>query len=273
MKGSEPFTVIRSDKDIIVVNKRSGLLVARDRYDSEATRLDLLLEKDYGKIFAVHRIDRDTSGIVIYARNEEAHRALSLQFQERRVKKTYHCLVYGRPSWNSLNVTLSLVPDADKAHRTVAYKSARVRGAKPSETDFRVLARCGSYTWVEARPKTGRTHQIRAHLASQGVYIVCDTLYCPGAKPLYLSEIKRKWNGDETEERPLLGRLALHAYTLEFTHPATGEAIKAVAPYPKDMDAARRQLAKIYGEDPLAGNDAASDAASHPGAGSSGSVS
>lgn len=242
MSGGAPFEVISCDDDIIVVSKRSGLLVARDRYDSTAERLDMLLESRFGRVFAVHRIDRDTSGIVVYARNESAHTALSLQFQERRVQKTYRCLVYGRPPWETLHSASPLKPDADKAHRTVAVKS----GGKPSVTDFRVLARCGPYTWLEASPKTGRTHQIRAHLAEAGIYIVCDKLYRPGAKPLYLSDVKRAWRGDEEAERPLLNRLALHAYKIAFTHPATGLPVEFIAPFPRDMEAARRQLSKIF---------------------------
>ena len=241
------YSVIYADDDIIVLNKRSGILIAADRYNEDASRLDLLAQEEFGKLYAVHRIDKDTSGLIIYARNLEAQRNLSTQFEKREVSKTYHALVYGHPLWESLDVNLPLLPDGDSRHRTVANKKA----GKPSFTSFRLIGNCGPYSWIEAKPKTGRTHQIRVHLAENGLSIVCDPLYSNSQKPVRLSEIKKKWNGDEYEERPLLSRLALHAYKIEITHPKTCEKINFTAPYPKDMDATRKQLAKIFGVDPL----------------------
>ena len=170
-----------------------------------------------------------------------------MQFEKREVHKTYHALVYGHPLWETLEVKLPLLPDGDARHRTVVNKKI----GKPSFTSFRLIGTCGPYSWIEACPKTGRTHQIRVHLAENGLSIVCDPLYSGNQKPVRLSEIKKKWNGDEYEERPLLSRLALHAYKIEFTHPKTGEAVSFTAPYPKDMEATRKQLAKIFGVDPL----------------------
>lgn len=241
------YSVIYSDDDIVVLNKRSGILIAADRYDPDAPRLDLLAQKEFGKLYAVHRIDKDTSGLILYARNPEAQRNLSMQFEGREVHKTYHALVYGHPLWKNLHVSLALKPDGDARHRTVAVK----RGGKPSVTDFRLIGNCGQFSWIEAKPLTGRTHQIRVHLAENGFCIVCDPLYSGNQKPLRLSEIKKNWRGDEEEERPLLKRLALHAYKIEFTHPASGEKVSFTAPYPRDMEAVRKQLAKIYGVDSL----------------------
>ena len=241
------YSVIYSDDDIVVLNKRSGLLIAADRYDPDAPRLDLIAQEEFGKLYAVHRIDKDTSGLIVYARTSEAQRDLSMQFEKREVHKVYHALVYGHPLWQDLNVKLPLQPDGDARHRTVVNK----KFGKPSETDFHNFGACGPYSWIEARPLTGRTHQIRVHLAENGFSIVCDPLYGGNQKPLRLSEIKKKWNGDEYEERPLLSRLALHAYKIEFTHPKTGEKVTFTAPYPKDMEATRKQLAKLFGVDPV----------------------
>lgn len=247
MKTIPDYTVIYSDNDIVVLNKRSGLLIAADRYDTEAPRLDLAAEQEFGKLYAVHRIDKDTSGIIIYARNMESHRSLSMQFENRETEKTYHCLVNGRPLWQTLHVDLSLQPDGDVRHRTVVNS----RFGKQAVTDFRLIGVCGPFSWIEACPKTGRTHQIRVHLAENGLCIVCDPLYSGNQKPIRLSDIKRKWHGDVLEENPLLNRLGLHAYKLVITHPETGERMTFTAPYPKDLEATRSQFAKLYGVDPL----------------------
>ena len=241
------YKVVFSDDSIVVLNKRSGILIAADRYNEDAPRLDLLAQEEFGKLYAVHRIDKDTSGLILYARTLEAQRNLSMQFEKREVSKTYHALVYGHPLWETLDVNIPLLPDGDSRHRTVANKKA----GKPSFTSFRLIGNCGPYSWIEAKPKTGRTHQIRVHLAENGLSIVCDPIYSSSQQPVRLSEIKKKWNGDEYEERPLLSRLALHAYKIELAHPKTGEKINFTAPYPKDMDATRKQLAKIFGVDPL----------------------
>lgn len=241
------YSVIYSDDDIVVLNKSSGVLIAQDRYNPTAPRLDLLAEKEFGRLFAVHRLDKDTSGVIIYARNEAAHKGLSLQFEQRKVHKTYHALVYGHPLWQDLHVDLALQPDGDARHRTVVNK----KFGKASVTDFRLIGSCGPYSWIEAKPLTGRTHQIRVHLQANGLSIVCDPLYSGNQKPIRLSEIKRSWRGNELEENPLLSRLALHAYKITFTHPKTGQQLTFTAPYPKDMDATRKQFAKIFGCDPV----------------------
>lgn len=241
------YSVIYSDNDFIVLNKRSGILIAADRYNPDAPRLDLMAEKEFGKLYAVHRIDKDTSGLIIYAKNLEAQKGISMQFEQRKVQKTYHALVYGHPLWEDLHVDLALEPDGDARHRTVVNK----KFGKPSVTDFHLIGVCGPYSWIEAKPKTGRTHQIRVHLAANNLSIVCDPLYSGNQKTVRLSEVKRKWNGDEDEERPLLSRLALHAYKIQFEHPATHEQVTFTAPYARDMEAVRKQFAKLFDVDPV----------------------
>lgn len=247
MKITPDYTVIYNDDDIVVLNKRSGLLIAADRYDEEAPRLDVLAEKEFGKLYAVHRIDKDTSGCVIYAKNPDVHRNLSMQFENREVLKIYHALVYGHPLWEENHVEKKLLVDGDPRHRTVL----NAKYGKIAITDFRNIGSCGPFSWIEARPHTGRTHQIRVHLQSLGISIVCDPLYSGNQHPVLLSEIKRKWNGNPDEERPLLSRLALHAYKLTVSHPKTGEKMTFTAPYSKDMEATRKQLSNIFNVDPL----------------------
>ena len=146
-----------------------------------------------------------------------------------------------------------LLPDGDPRHRTVVNK----RMGKESITNFKLLGTVGPYSWIQADPVTGRTHQIRAHLQDLGISIVCDPLYSGNQKPVRLSDIKRSYRGDVFEERPLLARLGLHAYQLSVVHPETKERMTFTAPYHRDMDALRKQLFKLYKVDPLAQSEEA----------------
>lgn len=242
MKSFSPYKTIYSDDEIVILNKSAGLAVAKDRYDEDAMRLDVEAEKEFGKLFAVHRIDKETSGVIIYAKNADAHKNLCRQFENREVEKIYIALIYGKPTWENITCTFPLLIDGDARHRTVVNKKL----GKPAVTDFRLISSCSLFSWLEAKPKTGRTHQIRAHLKELGNCIVCDGLYGGNQKPLKLSDFKKKWRGDEFEEKPLLSRLALHAQKIAFLHPTTGERVEFVAPYPKDLEAVRNQLQKVF---------------------------
>jgi len=236
---NDEITVLYEDETILAVNKPSGLLSAPDRYDPDAKVVSRELEMEYGRVWTVHRLDLDTSGILLFAKDDETHRALSVMFEERAVQKAYHAVIAGRPSWTETVCDLSLTPDGDRMHRTI------IDGAgKPSVTDFTVLGCYSKMAIVEARPRTGRTHQIRIHLAALGYPVACDPLYGDG-KPVFLSKIKRRWKGDDEHERPLITRTALHAFSIEFVHPATGVAMRLEAPYPKDFKALVTQLRKM----------------------------
>ncbi len=235
--------VVYEDEQLLVVNKPSGLPSLPDGYDPGTPDLLAVLRPDFGDLWVVHRLDRETSGVIALARSELAHRALNDQFEARQVTKVYHALVSGSPVWEERSISAPLVVDADRHHHTLIDHE----NGKPSETAFKVLERFGHgslrYTLVEARPLTGRTHQIRVHLASMGLPVAVDALY-GSAKPVLLSEFKRAYRGDVDEERPLLGRLGLHACRLAFRHPATDEALTFDAPYPKDLSATLNQLHK-----------------------------
>jgi RluA family pseudouridine synthase len=250
VKTPPPYTVIFEDSRLIAVNKSSGISVGGDRWDDAQERLDRLVaaalpktaDERYAKLYTVHRIDKDTSGVVIFAKDEEAHRLLSSAFEERQVTKRYIAVVQGRPSWNETSCDLPLVPNGNKQHLTIIDK---YRGKK-SLTRFRLLCGAGNYSVLEVLPETGRTHQIRVHAAALGHPIVCDSLYGKD-KPVLLSSFKRGWRGDPLAEKPLLARLGLHA--AELVLPPDAACVSPgcpglSAPLPRDMAALIRQMEK-----------------------------
>jgi RluA family pseudouridine synthase len=231
------YTVVFQDENIIAVNKASGISVGGDRWDETAERLDRLVERDLEipKIFTVHRIDKDTSGLVVFAKDSGAHKKLSVAFENRDVKKLYTAIVHGRPSWKETSCDLALVPNGNKKHMTIIDKYK----GKKSFTRFVCVTSAANYSVLQAFPETGRIHQIRVHLAALGHPVVCDELYGK-MSPVKLSSFKRAWRGDPYEERPLLARLGLHALELALPN---GPDLQA--PLPKDMASLINQLEKL----------------------------
>jgi 23S rRNA pseudouridine1911/1915/1917 synthase len=243
------FQLIYEDDCIAVVNKSPGVSVGADRWDESRERLDKLLAAflKLEKIYIVHRIDKDTSGLVIFAKDGETHKRLSTAFEKRQVEKRYIAAVHGRPLWTETLCDLPLVPDGNKRHHTIID---RYRGKK-ALTRFKLLVSAGNYSVLEARPETGKTHQIRVHLAGLGHPVVCDEFYGT-IRPVLLSAIKRGWRGNPQEERPLLARLGLHAAELVIPPrgPAgetPGKGLAFEAPLPRDMAALIKQMEKAAG--------------------------
>lgn len=232
-------TVLYEDANIIVINKPAGVRSIADRYDKQAPVVTDFLDQTTEQYFIVHRLDKDTSGAMIIAKKQETHRVLSKLFETGAVTKVYHALVWGRPTWNEINCDLPLRPDGDAEHRTIIDGSG-----KESLTQFSVLKRWNSISLIEARPATGRTHQVRVHASALGYALLCDPLYGDG-KPVYLSDLKRNYKGDTWTERPLISRTALHAVQISFTYPDTGDTIAIEAEYPKDFGAVIKQLDKL----------------------------
>ncbi len=229
---------IFEDDDFIALNKPSGLLSIPDREGKEISLKSLLQEK-YERIFTVHRLDKDTSGLIIFAKNETAHRHLSIQFEERLTKKIYVGLVLGSPANQKGTINLPI------AENTVTRGLMLInRRGKEAITDYETLNNYGVYSWLQFRIHTGRTHQIRVHMKDAGHPIACDQLYGDG-KPVLLSSLKSKFklSKNDLEERPLLNRLALHAFRLTFTD-LTGEIRELEAPLHKDLKATLQQLSK-----------------------------
>ena len=225
-----------ADDDLLAVNKPAGLPVGRGGWAQTDCLIEIVGDA-FGPLWTVHRLDRGTSGVILFARNAAAHRDLNTQFQERTIVKTYHALVLGDPPWQETTVQLALRADGDRRHRTVVDGE---RG-KPATTQLRVLERFGRHTLVEARPHTGRTHQIRTHLSSLGLPVVCDKLY-GGGSHLLLSAIAPPDRQAKSTDHSILERTALHALTLVVRHPHTGDRLDFGAPYPDDLAEAFRQL-------------------------------
>ncbi|MCL2720110.1 MAG: RNA pseudouridine synthase [Treponema sp.] len=236
MKNQIPYSIIYQNENIIAVNKTSGISVGGDRWDESKERLDKLLESDLKikKIYTVHRIDKETSGIIVFAKNKDVHRDLSVAFEKRETEKKYIAIVHGKPSWKETTCNLALVPNGNKKHMTIIDK---FRG-KESLTIFICKTSIGNYSVLEVKPVTGRIHQIRVHAAALGHPIVCDGLYGK-LSPVKLSSFKKAWRGDPQEERPLLNRLGLHAFELKLP----GLEL-LTAPLAKDMASLIKQMEK-----------------------------
>jgi len=198
-----------------------------------------LLQEKYGTIFTVHRLDRDTSGVIIFAKTAETHKYLSQQFEDRKTIKLYCGLVLGSPADKKGTIESPIAEHPVKKGTMVVHRDGKI-----SITDYEVLEDFRTYSWLQFRIHTGRTHQIRVHMKEIGHAIACDDLYGDN-KPILLSSIKRRFklSKNEEEERPMLNRLALHALQLALTD-AEGNKLSFEAPLPKDLRAVLQQLEK-----------------------------
>jgi 23S rRNA pseudouridine955/2504/2580 synthase/23S rRNA pseudouridine1911/1915/1917 synthase len=184
-------------------------------------------------------LDKNTSGIIVFAKNEAAHKHLSKQFEERETEKIYVGLIIG-----SLVNKKGTIDSPIMEHPTKKGLMVINRKGKEALTDYEVLKDFGIYSWLQFQIHTGRTHQIRVHAKEFGHPIVCDELYGDG-KPVFISSLKHKFklSKNELEERPILNRLALHASQLKFVLP-NGKKIELEVPLPKDLRAVLQQLNK-----------------------------
>lgn len=238
-----PLAILYADSDIVVINKPAGMIVHPGAGVKRGTIVNALLHEfgARGELSSisgelrpgiVHRLDRETSGALLIARNDGAHRALVEQFSGRRVEKTYVALVHGNLKENSGRIELPIARDLHRRTRM----TTRRREGREARTDWRVLLRLGEYTLAEADLHTGRTHQIRAHFSAIGHPVVGDTLY--GAP----REAKVG-----SRALPLLGRNFLHAARLKFVQPSTGKAVEVRAPLPDALCDYLRELGRAAG--------------------------
>ena len=233
--------IVFENGSFVVINKPPGLLSIPDRLGKEISLKAILREK-YGQIFVVHRLDRDTSGLIVFAKDEETHKLLSQQFEERSTNKVYVGFVLGNLSPSSGQIDAPIAEHPGKKGMMMVHKKG-----KASFTEYKVLEDFGAYSWLQFKILTGRTHQIRVHMQSLGHPIACDPLYGDG-KPVYISALKKnyKLSRSEEEETPMLNRLALHAWQLAFTD-AEGNEHSFEAALPKDLKALLQQLKKWKG--------------------------
>src|SRR5579859_3254333 len=238
-----PLEILYSDEELIVVNKPAGMVVHPGAGVKTGTMVNALLHEfgARGELSSiggelrpgiVHRLDRETSGALLVARNDKTHRALSDQFRDRKIEKTYVALLHGRLKDDTGRIEL---PVARDLHRRVRMTTRRREG-RAARTDWRVRMRLDGFTFVEADLHTGRTHQIRVHFSALGHPVAGDTLYGAPAQPKI---------GATT--LPSLGRNFLHAAHLHFLHPTTGKVIDVRAPMPSDLANYLRQLASASG--------------------------
>ncbi len=220
-----PIEVLYEDRDVVAVNKPAGMVVHAGAGRSAGTLVNALLHR-FGSLSVtggdlrpgiVHRLDLNTSGVLLVARHDTAHRKLAEQFASRSVEKIYLALVHGRVKQNGGRIDKPITRDPLRRTRM----TARLSYGRNAATEYRVLRRFRELTLLEVRIATGRTHQIRVHLSSAGHPVVGDRLYGAPSK---------------VEGRPPLGRHFLHAQRIRFAQPSTGEKIVVEAPLPRELE-------------------------------------
>lgn len=227
--------IIYEDENFILVNKPPFVSSLDERAAESVVPINRLAIEYWPDAQLCHRLDKETSGVLAIAKNSEAYRCMAMQFEHREVNKVYHAVIEGIREFNDELVDL---PVYSTSHGTVKIDE---RG-KSAQTSFKTIKAYNKHTLVECRPATGRLHQIRVHLWALKAPIAGDITY--GGHPFYLSQIKKRYNlKSETEELPIMQRVALHAYGLEFKT-LNGEIISIQAPYPKDFTVLLKQLEK-----------------------------
>ncbi|MBC7783711.1 MAG: RluA family pseudouridine synthase [Burkholderiales bacterium] len=254
IKKEDRLDILYQDADIVVINKPAHLaaIPGRGETDSVIERLSRNTGlpwkgKDDPRLRVVHRIDKDTTGVLLFAKHIGAQRHLSHQFQNNQIRKEYLALLIGKTVDDDGVIDAPLAP-----HPTARDRMSVSKQGRPAITEWRVEKRMRRFTLVRVFPKTGKTHQIRVHFCHYGYPLAIDPLYnsaqsnAPAGSPIgiYLSQHKRHYRPTHgEEERPLIARLTLHAHKLGFVHP-NGQEMVIEAPVPKDLRATINQLSK-----------------------------
>lgn len=207
--------LIYEDDDLVVINKPSGVLSIEDGYDKDKFNLRSALRTIYGSIWAIHRLDKDTSGVILFAKNQASHRELNISFSNRETEKNYRAIVNGYPIWNSFEIILPLKVNGDRSHRTI-YDPIQ---GKPARTRINKVINNAQFAYMDIFPTTGLTHQIRAHLSAIGLPIFGDRLYWRCCQLTDFLKFEQK-------------DFFLHAHSLKFLHPISKESMHFTAPLP-----------------------------------------
>jgi len=228
--------ILFENEDFIVINKPSGIATLDERKDVFAPAI-LRMAKEYSSDAQVgHRLDKETTGALIIAKNPEAYRHISMQFEHRETAKRYHAVVEGMHNWDGMLVNLPILPLKDGKVIIDRHKG------KDAETWSQTLKVYKGFTLVECMPITGRMHQIRIHLTCLKAPIVADEMY--GGPDVYVSDLKRNYHlKKDSEELPIMRRVALHAFSLSFKL-MDGSPMTVEAPYPKDFGVLIKTLEK-----------------------------
>jgi 23S rRNA pseudouridine1911/1915/1917 synthase len=240
-----PLDVLFEDDALVVINKPPGMVVHPAKGHWAGTLAGALVHRfeqlsgvgGAARPGIVHRLDRDTSGVIVVAKTDAAHEALAAQFHEREVAKEYLAIVAGRPDRDADRVVAAIGPHP--THREKMAVREDHPESRPAETFFEVLERFRGFALVRARPKTGRTHQIRLHLMHLRTPVLCDKQY-GGRSRLTAGEVRaitrRPCGSGLADDHVLLGRHALHARRIAISHPMSGEPLEFEAPLPADME-------------------------------------
>ena len=255
---SIPLDILYEDQDLIVVNKAAGMTVHAGAGTNSGTLVNALLGRgqslssggDALRPGIVHRLDKETSGVILVAKNDAAHAKLGEAFRQRAVKKTYLALVQGEIKEKSGRMDLPI--GRDPIHRTrmavvrKAWHGTAIANPREARTDWRALATLGGATLVEVQLHTGRTHQIRVHFSALKHPVVGDTLYGAATQ----LRVSRSGAAKDAAELPALGRNFLHAAKLGFAQPRTGVWIEVRAPLPSELKEFLHQVEDAAGESP-----------------------
>jgi 23S rRNA pseudouridine1911/1915/1917 synthase len=238
--------VLHEDENLIAVNKPAGLLVTPDRWDRGIPTIQDMLREylrkkvsgEHPNIRLIHRLDKDTSGVIVLAKNVKAQSYVSKQFEAGEVSKSYHAIVKGEMRKDDGIINMPLMESPKRPGTMVVNKKG-----KKSISLYKVLERFRDFTLVEVNPLTGRTHQVRVHMSAAGYPLAIDPLY-GSSSSIYLSELKKDYKPKNDTEKPIIHRLPLHAFRLSFREPTEGKTILLEAPLPRDFSRMIKSLRK-----------------------------
>lgn len=244
-----PLDVLYEDQWLAVINKPAGMVVhpARGHWNGTLTSaLQFHFDQLSGaggptRPGIVHRLDRDTSGVMVVAKDDQTHMLLAEQFEQRSIEKEYFAIVVGTPELDRDVVDRPIGPHPYHREKMAIRRDHPT--SRSATTYYEVAERFAGFTALKVLPRTGRTHQIRLHLSSIGCHILCDKLY-GGRSQITRAELLRKPPGDEV----LLARQALHARRLKLAHPHTHQTLEPIAPLPPDLEQTLEALRELRGK-------------------------